>query len=152
MAAPARFRTFVLKKARENLAINNHGTAFSHYLLAIKIDHDLSSEILDEFVLCMCHWTDLLCCLGQQDDVTLAFSQARAVCSFSDTLMCALGEQALRYNLHMYHTFLLPLSLHNVEECPRCMLVFISPNWPKQKMDVKLISNDLIYGDQIYLG
>ena len=103
MAAPARFRAFVLNEARQNLAINNYGTAFSHYLLAIKIDHDLPSEILDEFVVCMCRWTDLLCCLERQEDVRLAFSQARAVCCFSDTLMCALGEQALRYTYVLHN-------------------------------------------------
>ena len=97
MAAAARFRSYLLKQARQNLATDNYGAAFAHYLLALKIDRsDACDEIQEEFVSCMHLWTDLLHSLDETERLSAAFSQARAVCGFSDTLMCALGEQAVR--------------------------------------------------------
>lgn len=96
MAAPSRLRAFVLDKAKQSLVSHDYKTAFSHFLLAIKMDRGISQEICDDFVMSMCQWTGFLNCLDQHADVDEAFSQARAVCGFSPLLMCALAEQALR--------------------------------------------------------
>ena len=97
MAAPnARFCEYVLKEARKSLTDCDYEKAFSHYLLALKLHQYHSGEIHNEFLDCVCSWTELLSASDRTEEAATAFAQATAVCLHSDTLTCALGEHALR--------------------------------------------------------
>lgn len=98
----ARFRAYLYEKARQNLLEGNYEASFSHYLLALKLNQDYAVEIEEEFMLCLQRWTESLHDLKRFDELASAFDQAKVVCHFSETMLCALGEQALRLSVTFY--------------------------------------------------
>lgn len=92
----ARLRKYLLEQAKVHAVARDWESAFSHYLLAIKVDCTTALEIEAAFAFCFEQWLAHLRSVKQEDEICNAFIKAKAVCFFSDSLMSLLAYQAMR--------------------------------------------------------